>query len=161
LPTFAPAANCEPRANTNTHTSIRFPVQANSSRTFPAAFTAPRRNSNALRFPRNYEISLAFAGEYLRKYFPPRRGQTCFVWLTGKRAEQCADCITFETFQKHLVRELHGTPYEAAFDLLGMSQRPLLVTVEFHEPADKANQLLAALADRCFAAGYFRYLGLV
>jgi len=91
-----------------------------------------------------------------------REGETLVSFgLLASGLNSDADRITFEAFQKHLVRELHGTPYEAAFDLLSISQRPLLVTVEFHEPADKANQLVAALADRCFAAAYFRYLGLV
>jgi hypothetical protein len=68
-----------------------------------------------------------------------------------------ADRLTFEAFQTHLLRELHGTPFEPAFALLDIAQRPLVAVVPFMEPPNQVDQLLMALADRCFAAAYFRY----
>ena len=40
------------------------------------------------------------------------------------------------------------------------SRRPLVATINFQSPPDGPRQAVAALADRCFAASYFRYLGL-
>src|SRR4051812_38913815 len=74
---------------------------------------------------------------------------------TGVNPE--ADHITFDAFQKHLLRELHGTPFEAGFGLMEVQQRPLVAAMTFIEPDDKVDQLVLALADRCFAAAYFRY----
>ena len=56
--------------------------------------------------------------------------------------------------------ELRDTGYEPALDLLNLKQRPLIATVALWSPADPTDQLLVALADRCFAAAYFRYLSL-
>jgi len=88
------------------------------------------------------------------------RGNLISFGLLVSGLNSDSDQITLETFQTHLLRELHGTPYEAAFDVMSLQQRPLLVSVAFGEPAEKAGQSLAALADRCFAAAYFRYLGI-
>jgi hypothetical protein len=71
-----------------------------------------------------------------------------------------ADRLTLEAFQTHLLRELHGTPFEPAFALLEIPQRPLVAVVPFRSPSDQTDQFLTALADRCFAAAYFRYLHL-
>jgi hypothetical protein len=71
-----------------------------------------------------------------------------------------ADQITLAAFQQHLVRELRDTEHEPAFDLMELPQRPLVVSVPFIEPTDPAEQMIVALADRCFAAAYFRYLNL-
>jgi hypothetical protein len=90
-----------------------------------------------------------------------REGGLISFGLLASGLNRDADQITLETFQKHLLRELHGSPYEAAFDLMRISERPLLVTVGFQEPTARGDQLIAALADRCFAAAYFRYLRLV
>jgi hypothetical protein len=72
-----------------------------------------------------------------------------------------ADHATLAAFQSHLLRELHGTEFEPAFALMELTQRPLVVSVPFNAPDNKADQLLVALTDRCFAAAYFRYLHLV
>jgi len=53
----------------------------------------------------------------------------------------------------------HGV--EPAFALMDLKQRPLVATINFKSPQEPADQLLTALADRCFAAAYFRKLGLV
>ena len=80
------------------------------------------------------------------------------ILASGINAE--ADHLTLEAFQTHLLRELHGTPYEPAFGLREVSERPLVAVVAFAAPAEQSDQLLVALADRCFAAAYFRYLNL-
>jgi len=71
-----------------------------------------------------------------------------------------SDQITLQAFQRHLLTELRDTGYEPAFALLDLRQRPLVATVAFASPPDPYRQLLVALADRCFAAAYFRYLQL-
>jgi hypothetical protein len=77
---------------------------------------------------------------------------------TGLNA--AADQITLQAFQRHLLTELRDTGYEPAFALMDLRQRPLVATVGFAAPPDPQRQLLVALADRCFAAAYFRYLQL-
>ena len=72
-----------------------------------------------------------------------------------------ADRVTLQTLQVHLLRELRDTGYEPAFGLMELSERPLAATINFKSPSEPADQRLAALADRCFAASYFRFLGLV
>ena len=72
-----------------------------------------------------------------------------------------ADRITLLAFQKVLLQELHDTGYEPAFDLLSLAFRPLVATINVRSPADAGDQMTVALADRCFAASYFRYQGLV
>ena len=67
------------------------------------------------------------------------------------------DHLTLSAFQQHLLRELRDTGYEPAFALLELTERPLVATINFKSPSDPALQAIAALADRCFAASYFRY----
>jgi len=71
-----------------------------------------------------------------------------------------ADRLTFAAFQRHLLRELPQEGIEPGFDLMRIEPRPIVATVTFLEPADKTDQLMIALADRCFAAAYFRYQNL-
>jgi hypothetical protein len=71
-----------------------------------------------------------------------------------------ADQITLAAFQAKLLRELHDTGTEPAFDLMSIDRRPLVATINFRSPPDPHEQLVVALADRCFAASYFRYHGL-
>jgi len=68
-----------------------------------------------------------------------------------------ADTITINAFQTHLLRELHDTGVEPAFALLDLKERPLVATINFRSPPTAAEQHVVALADRCFAAAYFRY----
>jgi len=68
-----------------------------------------------------------------------------------------ADTITLQAFQTHLLRELHDTGVEPAFALMELTQRPLIATINFRSPPNPAEQAVVALADRCFAAAYFRY----
>jgi hypothetical protein len=72
-----------------------------------------------------------------------------------------ADALTISALQQQLVHELHGTAYEAAFSLTDLRQRPLAATMNISSPDHPALQAIAAVADRCFAAAYFRYLRLV
>jgi hypothetical protein len=69
-----------------------------------------------------------------------------------------ADRITLQAFQHHLVQATRDTPFEPAFALLDLPDRPLLATIAFSSPPDDAIRYLAAIADRCFAAAYFRRL---
>lgn len=78
--------------------------------------------------------------------------------LSGREAED--DIATLRPLQMHLVRELHDTGYEPAFDLMGLTDRPLLASMNFAVPHDPADRQAFALCDRCFAASYFRKLGL-
>lgn len=71
-----------------------------------------------------------------------------------------AEEVTLNALQKHLVRELRNTPHEPAFSLLSVPQRPLLATLVFGDPPTARGQHLAAVADRCLAASFFRYHGL-
>jgi hypothetical protein len=72
-----------------------------------------------------------------------------------------ADATTLEVLQKHLVRELRQTPFEPAFDLIQIKQRPLVATMTFATGDHGEEKMIEALADRAFAAAYFRYLRLV
>jgi hypothetical protein len=68
-----------------------------------------------------------------------------------------ADEITLHAFQRHLTHELHDTGFEPAFGLLELRERPLVATMTFHSPTDDVGRLTVAIADRCFAASYFRF----
>ena len=68
-----------------------------------------------------------------------------------------ADQITLQAFQRHLLAELHDTGFEPGFDLMDLTKRPLVATINFRSPDDPREQMVTALADRCFAASYFRY----
>ena len=80
------------------------------------------------------------------------------VLLAGRGDE--ADSSIIQPLQLHLVRELHDTGYEAAFDLLSLRERPLLASINVRAPQTAAGRGVFALADRCFAASYFRKLGI-
>jgi hypothetical protein len=86
--------------------------------------------------------------------------KTLALSLLASGIDREADRVTLETFHKHVVRLLHDTGFEPAFDLLGLSQRPLLATIGFYLPENPADRQIFALADRCFAAAYFRRLAL-
>jgi hypothetical protein len=68
-----------------------------------------------------------------------------------------ADSITIQAFQTYLLRELHDTGVEPAFALMDLKERPLVATINFRSPPIPAEVAVVALADRCFAAAYFRY----
>jgi hypothetical protein len=87
-------------------------------------------------------------------------GELASLALLASGLNPEADRLTLDAFQTHLLRELHGTPYEPAFGLREATQRPLVAVVAFAAPPAQPDQVLVALADRCFAAAYFRYLNL-
>src|SRR6185437_12034055 len=74
---------------------------------------------------------------------------------TGLNAD--ADRLTLGAFQHHQLRELHDTGIEPAFHLMDVTDRPLVATINFHDPEDASVRPVAALLDRCFAASYFRF----
>jgi hypothetical protein len=78
--------------------------------------------------------------------------------VAGRDVE--ADATTLSVMQQHLVRELRQTPFEPAFDLIQIKQRPLIATMTFASGTSSEEPMIEAIADRCFAAAYFRYLGL-
>lgn len=80
------------------------------------------------------------------------------VLLSGRGAED--DLATLKPLQLHLVRELHDTGYEPGFDLMSLSERPLVASMNFAAPRGEADRRTFALCDRCFAASYFRKMGL-
>src|SRR5688500_12683498 len=67
-----------------------------------------------------------------------------------------ADRLTFDAFQRHLLRELHGTEHEPSFALMELDERPVVATINFQSPPAELDRVIVALADRCFAAAYFR-----
>lgn len=87
-------------------------------------------------------------------------GRTLSLSLIASGLDVDADQITLEAFQRHIVRELHDTGFEASFDLVELRERPLLATLGLFVPQDENDRWVFALADRCFAAAYFRKLGL-
>lgn len=88
----------------------------------------------------------------------PQRTLSLSILASGINPQ--ADEITLGTFQQHILRELHDTGFEPSFDLIGLKQRPLLATAGLFVPENKRQEWAFALADRCFAAAYFRRLGL-
>jgi hypothetical protein len=87
-------------------------------------------------------------------------GELASVSLLASGVSLNTDMLTLDTFQRHLLRELHDTGFEPAFALVELTERPLAATFNFKSPEGQVDQLVAALADRCFAASYFRFQGL-
>ena len=87
-------------------------------------------------------------------------GELASISLLCSGLDEEADDLTLKAYQQHLLLELRDTGYEPAFDLMEIRSRPVIATFPFFTPRDRADQLLVALADRCFAAAYFRYLSL-
>jgi len=87
-------------------------------------------------------------------------GELASLALACSGLDPAADEITLAAYQRHLLHELHDTGYEPGFSLMDLKVRPLLATVSFLSPPDPTDRILVALADRCFAAAFFRYLSL-
>jgi hypothetical protein len=138
----------------------------------PGAAELIIRFSTALyRQPRTFELAL-----------PSVKGDATFRWLASAETagiatlrsrddltsisllasglDPQADTLTLEAFQHHLLRELHDTGIEPSFALMELKKRPVVATINFRSPEEQADQLIAALSDRCFAASYFRYQNL-
>ena len=88
-------------------------------------------------------------------------GQLVSITVLASGVNVEADQHTMSALQQHLVAELHGTRFEPSFALLSLHDRPLAATIDIASPDLRAAHATAALADRCFAAAYFRYLRLV
>lgn len=91
-----------------------------------------------------------------------RNGETLVsisVLASGKNDE--FDSSTLGALQSHLTSALHGTEHEPAFSLVELTERPLVATINLASPVGDLPKQMAAVADRCFAASYFRYLGVV
>lgn len=87
-------------------------------------------------------------------------GELASISLLASGHDADADAITLAAFQSHLLRQLHDSGIEPSFDLLNLPERPLSATINFRSPPDEQDRLIVALADRCFAAAYFRTLQL-
>lgn len=87
-------------------------------------------------------------------------GHLTSISLLASGLDPSADHLTLEAFQHHLLRELHDTGVEPSFALMDLKPRPAVATINFKSPDEQADQLVAALSDRCFAASYFRYQNL-
>jgi hypothetical protein len=91
--------------------------------------------------------------------------------VSGLNAD--TDSATLGAVQRHVMTELRDTGFEPGFALVEIPDRPLLATMNLREPpvdeAEKASgglsdltaeRMRLALVDRCFAAAYFRQMGL-
>lgn len=88
-------------------------------------------------------------------------GQIASLSLLASGLDPAGDDQTMRVFQQHLLRELHDTGSEAAFDLLDLHRRPLVATTLLIPPSSQIPQFRVALLDRCFGAAFFRYHNLV
>lgn len=86
--------------------------------------------------------------------------KTLSLSLLASGLDEASDGLTLQAFQNHAVCELRDTQYEPAFDLMNLRARPVIVTVGLAIPNQNQDQAIFAMADRCFAAAYFRRLGL-
>jgi hypothetical protein len=120
----------------------------------PQEFESPLPVAPALTF--RWHASAETAGIATLR----NRGELVSLALLVSGINPEADRLTLEAFQKHQLRELHDTQFEPSFALMEIAQRPLVAVVPFAEPKEQIEQLATALADRCFAAAYFRYLNL-
>jgi hypothetical protein len=126
------------------------------------------RSSSAIwREPDGFQIPLNLPpGEIVLRWVPTAKtAGIATIWnidgLLSLSLLVCAidpqvDAITLQTFQSHLLRELHDTGIEPAFDLMNIVERPMIATINFRSPDQPHEQYIVALADRCFAAAYFR-----
>ena len=77
------------------------------------------------------------------------------VLLTGINKD--SDQLTISSVQSHLLRELHGTPFEPSFSLLNLQERPMVASIHLALPENPDARALFAIADRCLAAAYLRF----
>ena len=80
------------------------------------------------------------------------------VLLSGLDFED--DTVVCRAVQNRLVEELRDTGLEAGFDLIGLKERPLLASFNAAVQVKPQQRVALAMADRCFAAAYFRRLAL-
>ena len=122
------------------------------------------------RNPEEFETSLSSGSQMILRWRASSRTagiatvrdsqQTLSLSMLVSGLDAEGDRLTLDAFQKHAVRELHDTGFEASFDLIELRQRPLIATVGLFVPQNEQDRWIFALADRCLAAVYFRKLGL-
>jgi hypothetical protein len=86
--------------------------------------------------------------------------RTLSISMLASGKDEHADRVTLESFQQFAVQELHDSGFEPSFGLLEIHERPVIATVGLFAPQESRDRWLFALSDRCFAAAYFRRLGL-
>jgi hypothetical protein len=157
-----PAESCSSKGNTNMPPWSKCPERPKSSASFPGRCGAARMNSRNSSTP----ITPGWGSVGVPSH-PAAAWRPCgaakelisvSVLCSGISEE--ADRVTLQTLQDHILRELRDTGFEPAFALMELAERPLAATINFQSPPQQADRRLAALADRCFAASYFRFLGL-
>jgi len=128
--------------------------------TFSAAVWRSPEGFETLLHPRNRRLALRWRSSAATAGIATvRNGQElASLSLLCSGLDESADSL--KAYQQHLLAELRDTGYEPAFGLMELKRRPLVATVAFQAPADPTDQLLVALADRCFAAAFFRFLSL-
>src|SRR2546428_8254651 len=138
------------------------PGAADLISTFSAAVWRSPEGFDAPTHPRNRRLTLRWrASAPTTGIATVRNGaELASLSLLCSGLDDTADAITLKAYQQHLLAELRDTGYEPAFGLMELKRRPLVATVEFVAPPDPTDQLLVALADRCFAAACFRFLSL-
>lgn len=138
------------------------PGAADLISTFSAAvWRSPEEFETALH-PRNRRLTLRWRASAATAGIATVRNaeDLASLSLLCSGLDESADSITLKAYQQHLLAELRDTGYEPAFGLMELRRRPLVATVGFLPPPDPTDQLLVALADRCFAAAFFRFLSL-
>jgi hypothetical protein len=118
----------------------------------PELFEIPL-NPTAAKLVLRWSASAATAGIATVRF----EDELMSLSLLASGLDADADTITLQAFQTHLLRELHDTGVEPAFALMDLTERPLIATINFRSPPNHTEQAVVALADRCFAAAYFRY----
>jgi hypothetical protein len=125
----------------------------------PAGFDEPLPDEDQAHLTARWRSCSASAGLFSFRC----RGALLSISLLAAGTEPEAEGLAFDVLQRHLLHELHDTGYEPAFALMDLRERPVAATINFGAPAGglaPADRMSAALADRCFAASYFRFLGL-
>ena len=138
------------------------PGAADLISTFSAAVWRSPEEFETVLHPRNRRLTLRWrAAAATAGIATVRNGEDlASISLLCSGLDENADSITLKAYQHHLLSELRDTGYEPAFGLMDLRNRPLVATVGFLAPPDPTDQLLVALADRCFAAAFFRFLSL-
>jgi hypothetical protein len=86
---------------------------------------------------------------------------TLSVSLLVSGVNENDDQTSLKALQSRLLALLRNTGYEPAFALLDIVQRPMVATFNLSAPDRSAARHLFSIADRCFAAAYFRYQRLI
>lgn len=122
------------------------------------------------RDPQGFDVTLPGISSLTMRWQPSaatagiatlRHGDTvASISLLVAGLDPRGDAFTLQALQDRLVRQLHDTGHEPAFDLAALSERPLVASVHLRAPPAPDERAAFALADRAFAAAYFRCQGL-